>query len=464
MLALRFAFGLVACVFLAAPSSGMASSAVHYPFAHALLEEAWSAALPAEPAALARPSRDAELQGAWAPFLPSVALNASHDRNWSQSTLDGRVLGSTQSSQGSGLSIGARQNLFSGFSDVRKLANARRSLAGNDLEQRSARTSLEWRVLDALLVLTAKQATLELKRADVTQARELEGISERKAQSGLLRPKDRLDSRRETVRVAGDALTTEEELALRVRLFNLQFRLGQNAVKVESLPGIARELSAALPAVVPALEENALAEASFKASSGARRLELELQNREAEAAVARVQRFAPSIDLSGSVGLASVDAAAASTLPGSKADLRRSASLSVGASVSLFNPLAWAQAEAQVARLREQESARGLRVESHLRRSVELLAQCRSLARRLREAGELSRITADIRDKNRRLFEAGQLDTLRMIESQQEWSRTQEQEIALSSEFRRQLLALEFFARTGELGETAAPSQKEGVP
>ncbi|MCA2960309.1 MAG: TolC family protein [Silvanigrellales bacterium] len=363
--------------------------------------------------------------------LPTVSLRAqtgpSKSWSWNQ---DGRVDPSAPHTWGAQAGISARQNLWQGgVTALREEAAVLRTSSAS-LYTTKRRESLRVSLANDLLGLVTLARSLAQREVLVAQAKSLEKIASRKSASGFLGKKELQETQRETLRAELDLLNGQLEFDVRLARFNRTYGLKANALTKERLESYVPSLESAARA-----GESKIGSPRFLEEAAAQSLELRqaaasVKASELDATVALRQEWAPSLDLNASLDASRVDnASVPAAVRSQAADAQVSASASLSYSMSLFAPEARAAARTVSARM-ESTLLRRTQTERALQERADALADNkRLLQRRLEDSRKLLVVSEDLRDKNVRLFEAGEFDVVTVVASQQDVARQKQAEL-----------------------------------
>lgn len=156
------------------------------------------------------------VSGARAAFLPSVGVQGGWEWN-------GAEFGSRESAWIVGTQV--RVNLFRGFADRARMAEATHTLARRTLEREKAETNVRLDVRSALARLEAARAREVVGRAALAQARETQRILRDRYESGLVGVTDLLQAAQATVQA--EARDTASRVDVLIQAAALERALGR---------------------------------------------------------------------------------------------------------------------------------------------------------------------------------------------------------------------------------------------
>lgn len=354
-------------------------------------------------------------------LLPS--LNASAGINRRQTNTSGNTSNTSSNDLQFGLSL--RQNLFNGGSDLKRLtlSEKREQLAFMQVVFAKRSHVRNW-LKDVALI--RHQMKVVRSHAEATQqAKSLNQLAQRKEASGFLGKRDLLDSQRELLRVEQETLKAQDALNESIerhkKIYNFMQpeslgdddfkRFGSEKLSQMRLKEIAESIdkikSSSLPIVIANIEKNIVEEESQLANLG---------------------RFNPRVDAIFQANATRQYNESDSSPVGnprsvSQMDNTRSWSIALSGELSLVPSAAFGVVEENrrrfaTAKLSFQKTCDdvALSIESTIRQLQKIKVQKTSFEK-------LVSLTEQLRDKNQRLFEAGELSIDRLISSQQDLNR-----------------------------------------
>ena len=397
--------------------------------------------------------------------LPTIGLDVSSGptRVWpyNETEVDS---GAAKTSWNTESQIALRQNIYAGgrIADSREVAEIEYQI--QSLALVAARQSLWASLANELLEITRLNLLLQEKTALLQNALELQKIAERKSQSGFLGRKALLESERETFRSEHEKQNALSSLETALTIFNVKHQLKEHAIESNKLARLQTLLHAAATKGLEQLE-------SSEYSQGVASANLELQQKilaekSSVAALrgARSQRFAPNLDLVAGVSATHQNNIQSNEEPAQlvktpSGTLRAFASLNF--TMRLLDPVASSQSEASrevltASKLDTQQARFNLTtfVQETTTRKI-------SLKKSIESQRKLVTLSEDLRLKNNRLFEAGEIDVLEVISSQKELSFQRQSLIELETQLFSLGLKAVFATQMGftqqNQAESAAP-------
>lgn len=385
---------------------------------------------------------------------PSVAFSAQTGptKTW-QWNQDGAVEPGASTTWGARAGVNAQQNLWKGGVTSLKEEAATLRSASATLDTTKRRESLRTGLASDLLDLATLSRGLAQRAVLLEQAKALERVAARKSASGFLGKKELQETQRETLRAQLDLEDGRLEFDLRIAKFNRTYGLQTNALTKERLESFVARLETAARAGESKIGRPDLLQEAAAKSFDLRQSATSVQASEKESAAASRQVYAPSLDLGAGLEASRIDNAnVPAPLRDAAADAQLSASASLTFRLSLLAPEARAAATAASARL-DTTLRRRAQTERALKERVDALEEeKRLLQRRLEDSRKLLALSEDLRDKNVRLFEAGEFDVVTVVASQQDVARQKQSELAVRA--RLDALGLEALA----LAETGVPA------
>jgi outer membrane protein TolC len=379
--------------------------------------------------------QEAAIEQARAGYLPSVTFNAqtgpSKTWQWNEA---GRVNQGQDASWTATTGVAARQNLWSGGVTRLRVYAARTRGESSGLETERRRAELRVGMARDLAALIAARRAIVQREELLAQARALEDVAQRKTKSGFLGPKELQETRRETLRASLELDSARLEFEEALSAFNRDYRQRVAPIDASRVDAWAPDVAAAAAAGTTLVGTPGLEVAILERNLELRQQALAVEASDTEALAARRQAWAPSLDvnagLTGSrIDNGNVPPAARAAAPDSQ--LNAYATLSF--SLALFSPEGSAASQTAAARrdvalARRAQADRAARVTSDRLRSREVL-----LTRQLENRRKLVAASEDLRDKNRRLFEAGEFDVVTLVQSQQDVALQKQAELEASS-------------------------------
>lgn len=359
-------------------------------------------------------------------FLPTLAAGVNLSRGQTSLFEDGKEVGSRTSANDLQLNITLRHNVYNGGTDIArlKLAQTKERLA--ELKLIHAQRSFVRSWLKDVAGINHQLRILGYHSAALERAKALNQLAARKEASGFLGRRDLLDSQRELLRVEQEkqmaqntlrefldrhrsffGLEKPESVDRRPFEFLRQTRLVSLVSETNATQEVARVLDSLMP-VLMAETDKKITDAELKLSTGGRFT----PRVDALAQAGQTQRLSNSNETN-AVGLSQAN----------QSDSSRSWTLAITGEVSLNPTVSFGAVEESRQRL---ASAEMLLTKSRDENKLALentLLRLRQVRDRKKSAQELVQITTQLRDKNHRLFEAGELSIDRLIASEQDLNR-----------------------------------------
>ncbi len=362
-----------------------------------------------------------ELDAAQAAYYPTLRASTeggpSKTKLWNEK---GPVTPESKTEWNAQVGLNASLNLYNGVTQLR-VAAAKNGVQAGNLELESTQASLATGMARELVTIWRQWRSLVESESLLAQAQVLQKIAQRKQKSGFLGTKELLEADRETVRSQSERNAATASLENRIALFNSRYRLASTPLQVTQLAAFEKLLEQLAERSRTLAAENAPAQQLENRSLDLRRSQLELATSEIQQTIARRERFGLSLDALAGVSnrfLDTVNTPEAARALAPERNLNLYAQLSL--SVNVFAPQASATAE--VARLRTQQA---VVLEAQQKDDIALfLLNIKQQWPILMESQEfnskLVTMSEDLRSKNTRLFEAGEIDTFLVIAGQKE--------------------------------------------
>jgi outer membrane protein TolC len=380
-------------------------------------------------------------------FLPTVSAGANLSRGQSRYFESNNEVGSTPRASELQLNLTLRQNIFNGGADLKRISAA-------EFRTRSARLkrilSLRNHIRSWLRDIAGihhQKRVLAFHLDASRQAKALNHLAARKESSGFLGKRDLLDSQRELLRVEQESMIAENSLEeLKTRLHrNYGIEFDDNS-KFDSFLRFVNYNPVDTITIDSKITSNSATLASLLNVAIAR---TETQTITADSGIGESARLSPRLD---AVAQASQNrrldgreatSGASSSASSGNFDSSRQWSLALVGEITLNPPTTFGVVEegrqrVQSAKLNEEKSIRD--AISGIENTRLKLKQTRQ---QKKSAEQLVAITGQMREKNQRLFEAGELSIDRLIAAQQDLNRDR---ISLASiEYEELLLAMDLF-------------------
>ncbi len=399
-------------------------------FAQSFWDEALSSAAARDTSRAQADLLSAQVETAKIAHLPTASLSAALGRNKHDQYEDTtKTNGSEKATTSANAGVNASLRLWSGGLDSLTVESARQRQKSAEIDADGFRDRIKAELVRDL----AKLVTLSLSHAqhekELLQWRLLNTMTRQKAKAGLLNVRDVQQSDRELLNAQGELNVSGDTLAKEVRLFNLRYGLERSAVDVSQISRLAEQLAVLMENGRGALLRENFNEVVTQKNSEFRKVVTDRNALNFDFSAKRTAEWSPTL-------LATSDATATylDTVNSTSASLSRSRglpaarepnwdlALAVGLrfSLSLFNPRGGAQTDEALLQLKSV----GVRENSTLR-SVSL--QCEAyrsdqkiLETRLQEMSKVAKISQDLVNGNKRLFDAGLIDTFQLIRGLQD--------------------------------------------
>jgi len=359
-------------------------------------------------------------------FLPSLTAGMNINRGKTSLFDDGKEISSRTSANDLQLNITLRQNVYNGGTDLARLnlAQTREQLAELKLIQAQRSFVRSW--LKDIAGINHQLRILGYHTAALERAKALNQLAARKEASGFLGRRDLLDSQRELLRVEQEkqmaqstlreffdrhrsffGLEKPESVDRRPFEFLRQTRLASLASDTSAAQEVARVVDSLMPVLMAEIDKK-ITDAELKLSTKSRftpRLD-------ALAQANHTQRLSNSNETNTVLLSQAIQSDASGTW-----------TLAITGEISLNPSVSFGAVEESRQRL---ASAEMLLTKSRDENKLALentLLRLRQVRDRKKSAQELVEITTQLRDKNHRLFEAGELSIDRLIASEQDLNR-----------------------------------------
>ena len=354
--------------------------------------------------------------------FPTVGMNIEGDLSKSfQFHNAKRLNANAQALTNFSAGMTAKQNLYAGGTTGLRIDAAQFRLDAQTLSVASRTDAVRFALLKDLVSVVSLQRIFALKKSALEQANSLSEIARRKQKSGVLGVKDTVAASREALRAANDFTDAQLTLDTQIANFNTRYLLVGNVLKDTDFAALESALRTVvkkgealllLPDVAKMVAEKTV---SLKASR------IEEQAHEADLAITRMQEYNPSLDFILGVqgNVLDLSNTPAPLRPvATNQQLQPSARLSF--SMSLFNPTGHAQIEEVLTRrksiLAERQSTLNTLNNKFVLAALNRTAQ----QSKLQGLRKITQMSLDIRQKDGRLFDAGELDIEKVIRDQQE--------------------------------------------
>lgn len=363
-----------------------------------------------------------ELDAAQAAYYPTLRASAeggpSQTRLWNAKGLvtpENKAEWSTQAG------LTASLNLYQGGLTLLRVGAAKNGVEASNLELESTQANLATSMARELVTIWRQWRSLVESESLLTQAKTLQKIAQRKQKSGFLGTKELLEADREAVRSESERNAAAASLDNRIALFNSRYRLDSAPLQSAQLAAFEKGIEQLVERSRNRAAEDAPLQDLEKRSLDLRRSQVNLASSEIQQNIARRERYGLSLDALAGVTNRFIDTV---NTPEAARALAPERNLSVYAqlslSVNVFAPQASANAE--VSRLRSQQAVIQQTQQRddlalflmNLKQQWPLLMESQAFNRKLVEMSE------DLRSKNTRLFEAGEVDTFVVITGQKE--------------------------------------------
>jgi outer membrane protein TolC len=379
--------------------------------------------------------KKAAVETAQADFLPTAKLSADsgprRTYEWKSRNQVSKTEGWTWNHQ---LSGSANWNLLNGGLSQNKNTATQNDLELAALDLQKARSELYSRIFSKIVALDLSNQKVTLRKAQLSQAQELQSISQRKSKSGFFGRKELLEAQRETARAEVEWFNAKKDLERQIFEFNLETHLNRHFVTLTKLAELTANLKKILIKEMQNFSENPLIPnlASEKNSIALSSANLTAQNTAIESASMRVSRWSPSLDLSMGgqyvfLDNSNLESAQKSLSP----DRRFTPYAQLSLSVNVFAPTA----SAKITELAERELTQKIRTErvlSELQINLKKVPdQLKNLKETLQMQSRLIALSEELLQVNKRLFDAGVLDLRSVIISTQELSNQKEKSVDL---------------------------------
>lgn len=363
-----------------------------------------------------------ELDAANAAFYPT--LRASAEGGPSQTKLwnaKGPVTPENKAEWSAQAGLTASLNLYQGGLSLLRVDAAKNGVQVGNLELESTKATLATGMARELVTIWRQWRSLVESESLLGQAKTLQKIAQRKQKSGFLGTKQLLEADREAFRSESERNAAAASLENRIALFNSRYRLESAPLQSPQLAAFEMSMEQLAERNRSRVADNSPAEQLEGRSLDLRRSRLNLASSEIQQTIALRERYGLSLDALAGVANRFIDTvntpeAARALAP--ERNLNVYAQLSL--SINVFAPQASATAE--VASLRRQQ-ALILQTKQkddlalflmNIRQQWPILLESQAFNRKLVEMSE------DLRSKNTRLFEAGEVDTFVVIAGQKE--------------------------------------------
>lgn len=389
-------------------------------------------------------------------LLPSISAGVNLSRSQSRVYEGNTELSSTGAANDLLLNLSIRQNLFRGGADLKQLTIAERKERLTLLRYiQSQRQHVRNWLKDAAGILhQTKILSFHIEAAK--QAKALNALAARKEASGLLGRRDLLDSQRELLRVEQENLNAQNALSELTQRHKLNYRFdAPQKLNREDFAIFGRSAFLDSKKVSTAQPDPSFFETLLPIAVA----QLEKQIAQEDLLLTGYNRFSPRIEAVGQIGQnrslngTRTSGDRISTL-NQTADKTQSWSVSVAGEISLNPPVAFGAVEESRQRVNTAQ-----RSEQQIRENVGLafdttMLLLQQVRQQKNSIESLVSITEQLRDKNQRLFEAGELSIDRLIASQQDLNRDK---ISLANiEFEELKLSMELsFCEFWNLAPTA---------
>jgi outer membrane protein TolC len=355
-------------------------------------------------------------------FLPTISAGFNINRDKTSFFNNDQEKYSQSPATDLQLNVTLRQNLYNGGSDSGKLALSDKKLLLSELRltHGTRRHVRAW--LKDVAAILHQQRILSYHSNAVARATALNKLAKRKESSGFLGKRDLLDSERELLRTEQEnisAQNTLKEVTERHRLFfGIAAPAGISVKNFESLhqtkisaapsANVQPYVQSLLPVVISDLEKR-IADEELKISSSG--------------------RFTPRLDAVAQTGKGyKLDGQPQQILTTSgaafgKTDSTRSWSIGLTGELTLNPSVSFGLVEESRLRLSTSQKSNTKIVEDNTLALSNSLLRLEQVRARKRSFESLVAITTQLRDKNQRLFEAGEISIDRLIASEQDLNR-----------------------------------------
>lgn len=400
----------------------LAQSATDFEFVQKYLLEAVSN-LSAQDATYARREElAASLNTAQKGNLPTVGLNADAALSKSFQYNDTARLNATDKAVTSYTAgITAKQNLYSGGATGLRIDAAQFRLNSQNLSVAGRTDVVRLALVKDFVTIVGLQHALLLKKTVLEQADALHNIAQRKQKSGVLGVKEAVEASREAMRASNDFRDTQMALSNQVSNFNSKYLLSQNKLQEKDLSSLEKGMMPLFSKGEAWLELATFSKEVASKTAGLKQSLLEEQALDADLSVARTQQYNPSLDLSLGIQGSVNDLSNVPTLVrGQAANRQWQPQARLSFTMSLYNPATAAQSEEVAMRKKSILAERQgtlLGIENKLKSAQLEKAAQQSKLQGLRR---VSLMSMDIRQKDGRLFDAGETTIEQVIRDQQE--------------------------------------------
>ena len=331
-----------------------------------------------------------------------------------------------------------RQNIFSGGSDWKRQTLTRLKSTAALLQhiETQRKTLKQW--LRELIQIKFYEDLVKFGAEAQQQAIQLNQLARRKEASGFLGKRELLDSEREVLRTLQELQSNSNKLSEMESLHLQKFGISnKDIIKRGAVDSLLKHSDLYLSAHPDQVAQKQLAESLPWLSAG-----LQKNIAAQEGSITTGSRFSPRIDATAGFNEnRSLIARKMSDAEGALANRTQGWNLAVTGEVSLNAPTTFGAIEESAARLITAKQN-----ESRVQRDI--LIGISSATIRLKQTSDLRQVaerlvtaTGNVREQNRRLFEAGEISLDRLILSQQDLDRDRKSLVSAVSE--ENLLRLE---------------------
>lgn len=355
-------------------------------------------------------------------FLPSVSGGVNFNRGKTLFYQDGNEKNSPDAAARLQLNVSLRQNIYNGGTDSGKLSVSRKKMLLAELRLVHAfRRHIRAWLKDTAAILH-QQKLLSYHSAAAERAASLNRLAKRKEASGFLGRRDLLDSERELLRTEQDSISSRQNLdrmmSRHKALYGTAKVDGAGFKDFEGLRQIKISSSSAaelqpnvlrlLPVRIAALEKSIAADETKYASSG---------------------RFSPRLDAAAQAGQdfnltkGQSQSGQTGTTSALQTDSSRSWSVTLTGEVTLNPAVSFGLVEESMLRASTADKSFVKVAEENTLGLSETLLRLQQVRARKKNFEALVSVSSQLRDKNHRLFEAGELSIDRLIASEQDLTR-----------------------------------------
>ena len=419
--------------------------------------------------------REAQLNTAQAGYLPTFSADASTGPSKSYKRNESGLINSEENATwNSKAGVAMKQNIYQNGATELSVKQGQFQVESAILVAQQAKLKLRVGMVVDLLRISFLRSRLRESQKLLLQAQDLEKIASRKQKSGLLGVRDLLETRRELFRTRSEVSDASGEVMKAAAAFNRNYKLDTFAIRLDArgtesramqpqknfekiekdlqeVSSLERKKIAGVLGSTEASEKDfqfielakmpkpqwkyEILQPLFQSNVTGKIRRREVQTAQFDLEFASQKEYRPSLDFLAGADYSLYDnrnasATVAKALPDS--DITMYGRLSF--SMQLYGPQSSAQAKEQLEKLQ-----RSTLLLSDFERSFEdavqqELEKYMALLQKAYLQRELSRMSEDLRDKNVRLFEAGEFDVLNVISSQQDLSKQAQQYLEIDNQ------------------------------